>query len=102
MDGLSKEQKYIVDQIEGMMVTVNDLPEPDKSRCLFSLAYEYYMVDMEEEANKLMMLADVEYFSKQLGEDMDNIDGMKEIVMGVMDKLIEIGIVKIKTEVGME
>jgi len=97
-DGLTEEQQAIYKIVESHMVFVATMPEPDKSRCLLSLAYEYFILDMEEEAFKLLEQADSGYFQEQLESDVDSIDNMKEIVTTIMSKLIEIGYIRVKLD----
>lgn len=95
-DGISKEDQEMVDQIKAALSLVMNLPDPDKSRCLLSLAYEYFLMEMEEEAYKLLMHADPNYFSAQLKEDMKTIPNMDQIVTRIAGKLIELGVITIK------
>lgn len=97
-DGLTQEEQQMVSEIKSLLPTVRLLPDPDRSRSLLCLAYEYFLMDMEEEAYKLLEEADQNYFGEQLGKDMKDITGMTEIVMRILNKLMDIGIVKIKIE----
>lgn len=97
-DGLTPEQQNIVDEIQRTLLTVRLLPDPDRSRCLLCLAYEYFVMDMEEEAYKLLKEADKNYFGDQLRKDTDEIPGMSEILVTILNKLTEIGLVKIVTD----
>ena len=90
-DGLDKDQKYIVDQIKQQLPSVKKLPEPDRSRYLVSLAYEYFLQDMEEDAFKLIEMADPNYFKGQMSKDMGTVEGFDKIVTVIMSKLLELG-----------
>jgi hypothetical protein len=97
-DGLTEDQKFIIKQVEGMVPVCVALPEPDKSRTMMCLAYEYFVLDMEEEAFKLLKQADPLYFGEQLAQDIDDIEGIKQVVDTIAIKLVEIGIVKFVKE----
>jgi hypothetical protein len=97
-DGLTKEERWMVEQIKAQLPLIEKIPNPDKSRCLLGLAYEYFLMDMEEEAYKLLEKADPAYFSEQLGKDMEEMSEMTEIVMRILDKLMDIGVVVVKTK----
>jgi hypothetical protein len=96
MDGLSDLQKQVVQAIKSQLPMVRALPNPDKSKCLMCLAYEYFMLDMEEEAYKLLSEADPEYFKDQLAKDMDEDSDVALVVSRIIDKLIDIGVVRVK------
>lgn len=96
-DGISAKDQLVVDEIKKQLPFVLTLPNPDKSRCLLSLAYEYIIMDMEEEGMKLLRQADPEYFKEQLSKDMKDIPNMEIIVLSISSKLIELGIVKVVT-----
>ena len=96
-DGLTPEEQWVVDQIKAQLPIITKLPNPDKSRCLLSLAYEYMLLDMEEDAIKLLKQADPEYFKGQLSKDMKEIPNMDIIVLSISSKLIELGIIKVTT-----
>lgn len=93
MDGLTELQKQVISAVQMQLRLVVTLPQPDKSRCLLCLAYEYFVLDMEEDAFKLLEMADPEYFKDQLAKDMKEIKDMSTIVMTVMQKLVEGGYV---------
>lgn len=97
-DGLSKEDKWMVEQIELQFPFVLKLSDPDKSRCLLGLAYEYFLMDMEEKAYELLRQADPNYFKEQLAKDMREIPNMDKIVLRIMGKLIDIGVVVVDSE----
>jgi hypothetical protein len=94
-DGLTADEVQMVAEIKTQLPFIMKMPNPDKSRCLLSLAYEYLIMDMEEEAMKLLRQADPEYFKDQLSKDMKEIPNMDIIVMSISSKLIELGIIKV-------
>lgn len=94
-DGISRENQEVITAIKAQLPIVLRMPDPDKSRCLLALSYEYMIMDMEEEALKLLKQADPEYFKEQLSKDMKDIPNMDIIVMSISSKLIELGIVKV-------
>lgn len=91
---MDSETKYVLEQCKIMLPTVLQMPEPQKSRCLMGLAYEYFIADLEEEAYKILKKADPKYFGEQLGKDMKEDPIIKQIVFRIASKLIEIGLVK--------
>jgi len=95
VDGLTDLQKQVDQAVKQQLPFVNTLPNPDKSRCLLCLAYEYFILDMEEEGLKLLEGADPEYFKDQLAKDMKEIDNMEIIVLSVTSRLIEAGYIKV-------
>jgi hypothetical protein len=95
MDGLTENQKEIIKAVEEMLPSIRKLPDPMRSQSLLCMAYEYFIADMEERAYPLLEEADPNYFSEQLGKDMADDSRMLEIVMRIMDKLVDIGIVKV-------
>lgn len=90
-DGLDTVQKTIIDEINKQLPSVLKMPNPDKSRCLVSLAYEYFNLDMEEEGFKLIEQCDPQYFKGQMAEDMKNIRDFDQIVVAIMAKLLHLG-----------
>lgn len=90
-DGLTEDQKYIDEAVKAQLPLVLKLPNPYRSQCLLCLAYEYFILDMEEEAYKLLMKADPEYFKDQLAKDIKEIPNMDIIVKRVAKKLVELG-----------
>jgi predicted transcriptional regulator len=92
---ISPNDQKTVDEIKRMLPLVLPMPNPNKSRCLLGLAYEYFIMDMEEEAYKLLLMADPEYFKDQLAEDMKEMPNMKEVVLTIMHKLVELGLIKV-------
>jgi len=100
-DGLDINQKTVIDEINQQLPTVLKMPNPDKSRCLVSLAYEYFNLDMEEDGFKLINQCDPRYFKTHIAEDMKNIKGFDTIVIAIMAKLMYLGyIVDPKTKKG--
>lgn len=99
-DGLNKQQKAILDEVERQVPIVVGLPEPDRSRCLTCLAYEYMLQDMEEKAFNLLEQCDPNYFKQPMADDMKNDPNMNKIVMTILSKLIEIGYVEVRTADG--
>jgi len=98
-DGLTDEQKWIIEEIkEHLPFILEHVPNPDKSRALLGMAYEYFLMDMEDEAYALLLKADPEYFKDQLKEDMVMIPNMRQIVFRIMGKLVELGLVKVVTD----
>ena len=97
-DGLTLEEQQMIGEINKALPIAMSLPNPDKSRCLLGLAYEYFLMNMEEEAYKLLEQADPDYFGEQLGKDMKEIPNMEEVVMRILDKLMEIGVVVVKAD----
>ena len=97
-DGQTDEESKVITAIKATLPLVLTLPNPDKSRALLGLAYEYFIMDMEEEAYKLLAMADPAYFGEQLRKDMEEIPNMEEVVMRILDKLMEIGVVRVKAE----
>jgi hypothetical protein len=98
MNNLSSDQKNIKSLVEAQLPTIRTLPDPDRSRCLLCMAYEYFVLDMEEYACSLLQEADPEYFGEQLGKDMKDIEEMSELVLRITDKLVDIGFVIITTK----
>jgi len=96
--GLSENQKKIITAVEFQLPMVRTLPDPDRSRCLMCLAYEYFVLDMEELAYPLLEEADAEYFKYQLGKDMEADENITTIVLRIMDKLVDVGAVIIKAD----
>jgi hypothetical protein len=94
-DGLSEIQRKIDAAVKQQLPFVLRMPDPDRSRCLFCLAYEYLNLDMEERAFPLLEQADPDYFAAQLKEDMAKIPNMTEMVMRILQKLVDAGYVKI-------
>ena len=92
-DGLTEEQIFIIDEVKAQLPIVLTLSNPDKSRCLLGLSYEYFLMDLEEEAYKLLKQADPAYFGEQLGKDMKEIPNMDIVVFTITSKLIELGLV---------
>jgi len=90
-DGLSDIQKEVVKLVQSQLPYIKSLPEPDRSRGLLCLAYEYFNLDMEERAFPLINLAQPEYFQEQLAKDVLEVPNMREIVIKVADKLMETG-----------
>jgi hypothetical protein len=97
-DGLTEKQKQIVEEIKAQLPMVYNLPNPSKSRCLLSLAYEYFLLDMEEEAFKLLKQADPNYFGEQLGKDLEEIPQMTTIILCISSKLMELGLITLNSE----
>jgi hypothetical protein len=93
-DGLSDKQKFIDGEIQELLPEVLKIPEPDRSRSLVCLAYEYFMVDMEEDAFSILRNVDPSYYKNEMHSDMK--DGeMKHIFMSIMSKLVDTGYIKI-------
>ena len=98
-DGLDKDQSWVIEQVGIELPKALVLSEPDRSRCLLCLAYEYFNVDMEEEAFKILSQSDPDYFKNgQLGKDMKEIKDMDKIVFAIMGKLLSAGYIKIEEE----
>jgi hypothetical protein len=98
MDGMTELQKQVDSAVRSQLRIVLTLPNPDKSRCLLCLAYEYFIQDMEEDAFNLLSQADPEYFKDQLAKDMKEIENMETIVTSVLQKLIEAGYIKVSAK----
>jgi len=98
MDGLTEIQQKMVQAVETLLPDIRQLPDPKRSQSLLCMAYEYLILDMEERAYPLLEEADPNYFGEQLGKDMADDPRMMELVMRVMDKLIDIGFVKISAK----
>lgn len=92
-DVIDLDNVKMIAEIKTYVPMALQLPEPDKSRCLLCLAYEYFMMDMEEEAYKLLLFADSNYFKDQLKIDMKTVPNMDKVVMRIARKLILIGVV---------
>lgn len=101
-DGLNAQQNAILEEVERQIPLVSGLPEPDRSRCLTCLAYEYMLQDMEEKAFELLEKCDPGYFKEPMANDMQKDPSMNRIVMTILSKLIEIGYVKVRTADGKE
>ncbi|HUV84319.1 MAG TPA: hypothetical protein VMV86_01340 [Methanosarcinales archaeon] len=96
--GLSDIQKQVVRAVEFQLPMVRTLPDPDRSKCLMCLSYEYFILDMEELAYPLLEEADPEYFKDQLAKDMAEDENITTIVLRIMDKLIDVGVVIVKAK----
>lgn len=86
-----EEKKKIVREVQKQVPLALRMPEPDKSRVLTCLAYEYFLLDLEEEAWKLIRQADPEYYKTEVHKDMENDASMEKIFMTIAAKLIESG-----------
>jgi len=89
------ETQKVLKQCQEVLPEVLQLPEPDRSRCLMGLAYEYFIADLEETAFDILKKADPKYFGEQLGKDMKINPDIKQIVFRISAKLIEMGLVKV-------
>ena len=98
MSGLSDIQKQVIKAVEFQLSMIRTLPDPDRSKCLMCLAYEFFVLDMEEKGYILLEEADPEYFKDQLRKDMDEDENVTTVVMTILDKLMEIGVVVVKAE----
>jgi hypothetical protein len=98
MDGLTDLQKQVIKAVEFQLPMIRTLPDPDRSKCLMCLAYEYFILDMEERAYPLLEEADPNYFGEQLGKDMAADENIMTIVLTIMDKLVDIGMVKVSVK----
>lgn len=96
VDGLTEEQKQIDVAVQKQLPSVLKLPEPDRSKCLMCLAYEYFNLDMEEKAFTIIQKADPNYFNNQLKEDMKDPD-IQKIVMRILGSLMNAGYVKVES-----
>ena len=94
-DGLTADQSAILLEVERQVPLVSKLPEPDRSRCLTCLAYEYLLQDMEEKSFDLLSQCDPGYFKEPMANDMKRDPSMNRIVMTILSKLIEIGYVSV-------
>ena len=99
LDGLTKEQKEVDRLVREQIPRALALPEPDRSKCIMCLAYEYFNQDMEEKAFKLIEKADPNYFKDQLAKDMQD-PQIKEIVFRIMGSLMSAGYIKVKENDG--
>lgn len=99
MDGLTKEQESIDQAIQDQLSVVLQLSEPDRSKCLTCLAYEYFLLDMEERAFGVLKQADPEYFNTHMIKDLKD-PQMNEIFMTIVSKLIRSGYIKVHVDGG--
>jgi len=91
-DGLTDTQKFVHDAVQQQLPFIDELPEPDKSRCLMALSYEYFNVEMEEEGFKLLKISDPDYFKEQLEKDMRADEIIKMIAVSIAEKIIDMGL----------
>lgn len=93
-DGWTTEQQEIDKEIKRVVGTVMKLPEPDKSKSLLCLAFEYFNLDMEEEGFDLIGKTDPGYYKNQLPKDMEKDKDINRIVMTIISKLITAGYIR--------
>lgn len=94
-DGLTELQKDILRQVERATPQVLALPEPNRSKAIVGLAYEYFLQDMEEKAFGLLEQADPNYFKEGKKKDLED-PLMNKIFFTIIGKLIESGYVTVK------
>ena len=92
---MNDEQKKIAREVQKQVPVAMTMPEPNKSRVLTCLAYEYFLLNMEEEAWKLIRQADPEYYKEGIHKDMAADASMEKIFMTIAAKLIESGYLSI-------
>lgn len=93
--GLSDEEKQIVSEIMTTIAEIKDddtLPENVKNKIYVCCAYEYFIMDWEEEGMRILKsITTPEYFSKTLGEQMRQDESYAFIIKKIAQKLIECG-----------
>ena len=92
IDGYSKKQKEVDLEVKNQLPGVLAMSEPDRTRCLFLMSYEYLYLEMEEEAFGLLKMADQGYFTSSLIEDISSVPGMDIIVATFIGKSVQVGI----------
>jgi hypothetical protein len=100
-DGMTEVQKLVDQAVQAQLPMILKVPEPDRSKALVCLAYEYFILDMEEKAFAILDKADPNYFSEGMKKDLQD-PQMNQIFMTIVAKLIESGYVKVKTDDGQE
>lgn len=100
-DGLTELQQKVDTAVQATLKFSLKLPEPDRSKVLTCLAYEYFNLDMEEKAFKILEKADPEYFKTHMKKDLED-PQMKQIFFSIIGKLIDAGYVKVEENGGQE
>ena len=99
ISGLNAQEKNIINDVHQLLLETkqnNSIPTREKSKIYVCLAYEMFLIDLEEEGFRILELVDQDYFEKYLQEDMSSDSQYYSLVMYFLEKLIEIGYVKIK------
>ncbi len=96
-DGLDEHQEWALKEVERILPIVLKFEEPNRSRSLTGLAYEYFIQDMEEKAFKILEMCDPNYFKEPMKQDMKD-PAMEKIIMTIVAKLIESGYVIVSAD----
>lgn len=101
-DGFTDKEVDIINQVNQMLefisqssVSAHPLDYRSENKMYVCLAYEMFLLNLEERAFEILSMADPEYFKEPLGEDMVNDERFKTVVLTIMNKLVEIGVVKV-------
>jgi len=98
---LTENQQMVVDTVidyEKMLDTVEKMSLDAKDLGYFGIAYEYFLLDMEEEGVRIMEKISVGFFDKPLAAAMKKDKAVVEIAQVMISKLIEIGFIKIEVK----
>jgi len=95
---LKEGQKMFLEtciKMEKMIDAIKDMPTDERNLGLFGLAYEYLLMDMEEEFLRLVDKIGAEFFDKPLAAAMKKDPQVVEFAQIIITKLIEIGYINI-------
>jgi len=95
---LSEGQQTIVDTCiiyEKMLDDLKTMSLDEKNLGYFGLAYEYFLLDLEEEGTRLLEKMDKDFFDEPLTKAIKKDPKIMEITQIMLTKLMEIGYIKI-------
>lgn len=96
VDGLSPEQKSMIEQVDKAMLDAERSKLPDRRlhQIYVCLAFEMFEMDLEERGFGIISKIDKSYFQNYFQADINEDEQFRYIVGRIMSKLIEIGLVK--------